>query len=356
MAQLQKQKVKLTDLLRNTIKDLRKTYNKRGDILSKEIDRGASYVSQLENGKIKDIEFDLLNLMFQHIVGLTENDYNNYIQKYIFEIISNLSSKESLYKEEWIHIFTMQVFQIDISDSIIEIIKKKLEQVQYTPEQFVRKINQNIFHRQWYDIKREVNKLYVNISSSNYDNYSTYTDITYSLPEDYVSKILSKEITSINFIFMDGILKNLYTLETDDKAGAIKKTEKILFDNGFFDTIEIFENLHNLSHQQQPFNVDMQDVDTDLFTFYDEVIVNYNKKYEQLKKQAMEKLDYGFERYKQEHRSYACETLEKVLDNMEGDLGLIMAILSSPLINIPRDERHWFWEDCKALIERYAKK
>ena len=70
MAQIQKQKVKLTDLLRDTIKDLRKTYNKRGDILSKEIDRGASYVSQLENGKIKDIEFDLLNLMFQHIVGL----------------------------------------------------------------------------------------------------------------------------------------------------------------------------------------------------------------------------------------------------------------------------------------------
>ncbi|MBQ4523771.1 MAG: hypothetical protein IJA10_12585 [Lachnospiraceae bacterium] len=355
MAQIQKQKVKLTDLLKETIKDLRKTYNKRGDILSKELDRGASYVSQLENGKIKDIEFDLLNLMFQHIVGLTGNDYNNYIQKYIFEIINNMSSRELLYSEEWIHIFTMQILQIDISDDIIEIIKKKLEQVQYTPEQFVKKINQNIFNRQWFDIKREVNKLYVHISSSNYDNYSTYTDITYSLPEDYVAKILSKEITSISFIFMDGILKNLYTLETDDKAGAIKKTEKILFDNGFFDTIEIFENLHNLSHQQQPLKVDIQDADTDLFTFYDEVIVNYNEKYEKLKQQAIEKLDYAFERYRQEHRSYACETLEKILDNMDGDLGLIMVILSSPLNNIPRDMRHFFWEDCKALIESYLK-
>ena len=61
MAQIQKQKVRLTDLLRDTIKDLRKTYNKRGDVLSKELDRGASYVSQLENGKIRDIEFDLLD-------------------------------------------------------------------------------------------------------------------------------------------------------------------------------------------------------------------------------------------------------------------------------------------------------
>ena len=82
MAQMQKQKVRLTDLLRDTIKDLRKTYNKRGDVLSKELDRGASYVSQLENGKIKDIEFDLLDTMFQRIIGLSGDYYNDYIQKY----------------------------------------------------------------------------------------------------------------------------------------------------------------------------------------------------------------------------------------------------------------------------------
>ena len=354
MAQIQKQKVKLTDLLRDTIKDLRKTYNKRGDILSKEIDRGASYVSQLENGKIKDIEFDLLNLMFQHIVGLSGDDYNDYIQKHIHKIISNMTSKELLYNEEWIHIFTMQIFQINISDNIIEIIKQKLEKVNCTPEQLVKKINQNTFHRQWLDVKREANKLYVNISSSNYDNYSTYTDITYSLPEDYVAKILLKKITSISFIFMDGILKNLYTLKSDDKAGAIRKTEKILFDNGFFDTIEIFENLHDISHQQQPLNIETTG-DMDLFTFYDEVIVNYNEKYANLKQQAIQKLNYAFDRYKDEHPSYACETLEKILDNMNGDLGLIMVILSAPLNNIPRDIRHFFWEEFKALIERCSK-
>lgn len=356
MAQIQKQKVRLTDLLRDTIKDLRKTYNKRGDVLSKELDRGASYVSQLENGKIKDIEFDLLDMMFQRIVGLSGDYYNDYIQKYIYEIIGNTTVKESLYNEEWIHIYVMQNFQIDISDAIIEIIEKKLDQVGYTPEQLVKKINQNIFQRQWMDIKRETNKLYVNISSSNYDNYYTYTDIEYSLPEDYVAKILSKKTTTISFIFMDGILRNLYTLETDDRAGAIKRTKKILFDNGFYDTIEIFENLHKLSHQQQPLKIDMQaNDDTDLFTFYDEVIVNYNEKYQNLKQQAIEKLNYAFDRYKDEHTSYACETLEKILDNMDGDLGLIMVILSAPLNSIPRDMKHFFWEDFKALLERYSK-
>ncbi len=356
MAQIQKQKVKLTNLLRDTIKDLRKSYNKRGDILSKEIGRGASYVSQLENGKIKDIEFDLLNTMFQRIIGLSGEYYNDYIQRYIYDIISKTSSKELLYDEVWIHIFVMQIFEINISDDIVAIIEKKLEQIGYTPEELVNKINRNSFNHQWFDTKREVNKLYVNISSSNYDNYFTYTDIEYSLPKDFVSKILLRETTTISFIFLEGILRYLYSIKYDDKAGAIKKTKKILFDNGFFDTIEIFENLHQLTHQQQPFKLDMQVTENDdLFTFYDDVIVNYNEKYENLKQEALEKLDYAFERYKEEHRAYACETLEKILDNMNGDLGLIMAILSLPLINIPRDMRHFFWEDYKSLIERYHK-
>ena len=350
---IQKQKVRLTDLLRDSIRELRKTYNKRGDVLSKELGRGASYISQLENGKIRDIEFDLLEAIFQCITGLSKNYYGDFIQKYIFDIISNIQSKELLYNEEWIHIFVMQNFQISISDTIIEIITKKLKQINYTPEQLVKTINQNKFQRQWGDIKREPNKLYVNISGSNYDKYSVYTDITYSLPEDYISKILSKEKTTISYIFMDGILKNLYSIENNDMAGAIKKTEKILFDNGFFDTIEIFENTHDLSHSQQPLNINATG-DEDVFTFYDDVIVNYNEKYKELKKAAIKKLDYAFDRYKENHPSYACEALEKIIDNMDDDLGLIMAILAAPLNKLPRDMRHFFWDDFKKLIDHYS--
>ena len=46
------QKVSLTPLLKNTIKTLRKERNKRGDIISKQLGKGASYISQIENNKI----------------------------------------------------------------------------------------------------------------------------------------------------------------------------------------------------------------------------------------------------------------------------------------------------------------
>ena len=70
-----KQRVALTELLQNTIKDLRKQYNKRGDILSKELGKGASYISQIENGKIKEIDFDSLMNIFRAIFSSTEGNF-----------------------------------------------------------------------------------------------------------------------------------------------------------------------------------------------------------------------------------------------------------------------------------------
>lgn len=351
---LQKQKVKLTPLLQSKIKDLRKTYNIRGDILSKELDRGASYISQLENGKIQDIEFDFLDSIFQRITGLFQDNYNNFIRNYIINIISTTSSKELLYNEEWIHIYVMQNFQYPISERIIHIIKDKLSHLNCSPEKVVKELNRNRFQNKWSSSEREKNKLYVTIDDENYDNYYVYTDITYSLPEDYLSKILTGSLTTISYIFLDGILKTLYYMETEDLSGSIKKTKKILFDNNYFDTIEIFENVHNLSHSQPPLNIESS-VDDNSFTFYDDVIVNYNEKYAQLEKQAFEKLDYAFKCYKEEHSSYACEALEKIINNMNDDIGLIMAIISSPINTLPRNRRSDFWDAFKELLKKYSR-
>ena len=65
--------IELTENLRSTIRDLRKKKKKRGDELSKELGKGASYISQIENGKIKEIDFDLLSSIFvdkRHQEGL----------------------------------------------------------------------------------------------------------------------------------------------------------------------------------------------------------------------------------------------------------------------------------------------
>lgn len=56
-------KIPLTELQRTAIKNKRKQLGIRTDDLSKEIGRGAAYISQLENGKIINISLNTLKLI-----------------------------------------------------------------------------------------------------------------------------------------------------------------------------------------------------------------------------------------------------------------------------------------------------
>ena len=76
-------KIELTETLRNTIKQLRKDRKIRGDVLSKEIGKGTSYISQIESGKIKEIDFDALNNILYKITNLPENEYASFINDII---------------------------------------------------------------------------------------------------------------------------------------------------------------------------------------------------------------------------------------------------------------------------------
>ena len=87
---IKRQKVLLTPLLQDTIKNLRKKYNKRGDNLSKQLQKGASYISQIENGKIKEIEFDSLLEIFHLILNMPNESFFNFMNDYINEIIKML--------------------------------------------------------------------------------------------------------------------------------------------------------------------------------------------------------------------------------------------------------------------------
>ena len=98
-----KQRVPITELLQNSIKTLRKQYNKRGDILSKELDKGASYISQIENGKIKEIDFDSLMCIFKAIYSVPEVEFIKLFSSYIDSLLIE-QTKSQLVKENWIHI------------------------------------------------------------------------------------------------------------------------------------------------------------------------------------------------------------------------------------------------------------
>ena len=65
------------------------------------------------------------------------------------------------------------------------------------------------------------------------------------------------------------------------------------------------------------------------------------------------KLDFAFAQYYNKDSASSCEKMEKVLENLSTDAGLVVAILSSQINSIPKIVRHDFFESYKNLLEQY---
>ncbi|RHE67041.1 XRE family transcriptional regulator [Blautia obeum] len=109
--------IELTENLRSTIRTLRKSKKKRGDELSKELGKGASYISQVENGKIKEMDFSLLNKIFRKITDLSDDEYIKFIDDLIDDNALHMS-KDELKHEQWIHQFDYEIRKFPMDSSI----------------------------------------------------------------------------------------------------------------------------------------------------------------------------------------------------------------------------------------------
>lgn len=329
--------IELTEHLRSTLKDLRKQKKKRGDELSREIGKGASYISQIENGKIKEIDFELLNEIFHKVIDLPETQYNEFIDSLLNNAASHMT-KEELQHEKWMHQFNHEIRKYPIPDELIEFIKNKLQELNTTPEEFVKIINQN---RGMEDIDIEFNKLNIEIVDHGNGSYGVLSSILFDLPSEFISDILNKKTVSINYINMQGILFNLLVSSGINVDDAHKQTDKILYDNKFYTIRQRNKLIHEKIRQKKERN--------ELFTFYDIQPTDHDKKYVQLKTTINE----GFDILRDKNIIYTCERLESLSLNMKNDLGFMIAIMSLPLRKIDQELKPAFWEDYTQLVKKY---
>lgn len=353
-----KQKVNVTSLLQNSLKQMRKEFNKRGDTLSKELGKGASYISQLENGKIKEIEYDFLLDIFHTITGMSEDPFMSYFIKFINSVISSCKAKESLLYEYWIHIFVVQDVPHPITPWIKDFIENKLSTSGHTPEDLVQDINRISGRRNSLSLYDDLipNKAYLSAhedrSAIFNETFSLSIYASYNLDSDYILNILNNEINSINYMNMQAIFETLFLFDSSyDLAGAYEKTLKIMKDNQFYDTFELFDSF---SLGESLNNTKEEAVSPNEFRFYDDLVLNYREKYSQLKDELFEKMDFALQQYYSANHAYSCEVMEVIMKNLNTDPGLVLALLSSPLHKISLDKRHFFMDDYRNLIDRYS--
>jgi Helix-turn-helix. len=333
--------VELTENLRSTIRDLRKKKKKRGDELSRELGKGASYISQIENGKIKEIDFKMLDDIFQKIVDLPQDQYEKYITNILDNVISHLS-KEEIQHEHWMHQFNYEMRMFPIYDEIISFISNRLEKLNYTPEELVNLINKNIGLKD--KEVQEPNKLRIEIIDSGNSSYSIKSSIRFELPSNFIKKIIDKEMKTINYINMQGIIYNLFLAEGNNDKDAHEKTDNLLCENGFLTLKQRNELIRKSIKEKREKNEN--------FTYYDVLPTDHEKKYANL----LDDITDGFSFIRDNDIQYACEKLERLRDNMKDDLGFSMAIISAPYYKIENEFKKDFFNDLAKLVKTYIDK
>lgn len=331
--------IKLTPKLCSTIRALRKGQKKRGDELSKEIGKGSTYISQIENGKIKEIDFDLLNIIFKKITDLSNDEYANFINEIVDSSVLHMSKKE-LEHEEWVHQFDYEVRLFPISDDLISYIKEHLQKLNYTGQQLVDIINQNRGLESFPNSDSlEPNKLRIEITPTE-NSYMVRTSIRFNLDSDLIDDILSKKKRTINYITMQGIIYNILLSENYPSEEAHTKCKQILMENGFLTIKERNKIVRN--------NI-KKNLDNENFTFYDAQPTDYDKKYHQLKNVINDRFDY----LRDNDLLYAVQRMEQLTANMKNDLGFTIAVMASPLAKIPKEQKKAFWDDYAKLLKSY---
>ncbi|GEM_PF-6599177 len=215
--------VKVTDSLRNSIKEERKKSKIRGDELAKDIGKSPSYISQIENGIINTIDLSILYKIIKQIVPKDKID--DFLNQ--FDLANNLFlTDEEKEQEQWKYNIEYQFRRFEISNEIIEFIHSKLSNLNISGKELIQEINKNatLDDETMSKLNGRENEVLVEVN----DNGVITKSIIFNLSLDLIDKLINKEIESLNRITIEGILFNIFLLEGNDVNTAFNLVSKQL--------------------------------------------------------------------------------------------------------------------------------
>lgn len=381
----------VTPYLQQTIKTLRKENNIRGDVLSKNLGRGISYLYQIENGRIKELRLETLTQLLITIAGIPESKFPEFIINLIDSIIESPDRNSlSLQGEEWICIYDYKYRTYHIKPQLLRYLCKQLDERQVTPLELVHRMNNPNSPDAFFPPYNELLKplpIFKNFNGSKYNNSSSsYTFkfsnyIHFRLDDDYIQQILDKKITIITYPFMAGIIYYLFT-DTMTSLSCLNKCHTILARYGFqtiykralncqLETINVLVENHvsdakpeyverttfpptalQNKFETANFTTDIKTPAANEYIYYDTVPASYSSEYRRLLSKIDNKFSYLFKK----NEAYAFTKVSATWENMENDPGLTTALVSSSIRSISPELRKDFWADYQALLNKYISK
>jgi transcriptional regulator with XRE-family HTH domain len=338
-------KIEMSAELGIKIKELRLNHQVKAKDLAVHMEKSPAYISKLENGEIKQIEYSLFVDMINFITG-NENGYENFMTKFSEDIAIDEFDKSTLLQN-----FDTIDRQIPVSEELVQFIKNKMSQLHIDALSLIEYINKNEDLDENFFAKNSIIK--ADCKENIWIYYKTVIDgeshqgffilLNYSVEQ--LLRLLSGEIESTNHTFIYAIVYHLLKYENnniDNKESndvIQKRTSEILRSYKFY-TISDRRDFAEKSNSKQE---------------YDKLLSDFDKKNMHLINQLLSSIsfisDYDVK--------YANEKLSLIVNNLEIDSSFALSFMALPLkeladVNVRIKKE--FLQEVKMLIETYEDK
>lgn len=336
-------KVNVTKELAEKIKELRLINRVKAIDVAEHIQKSSTYISRLESGDIKTMDYDELLKIFYYI-SKDENELEKFINKLTLEFDDN-----ELDNQTWFLNFDTVERNIPVPNDLVDYINKKLSDLGFSIPFVVDYINKNveikdIIQKHNLDLSKYKNNLWY---PYDFKDEATAAFIIMKLDITTVTNILEKKADISNYVTIQSILYNLLRLEqelkgplSEEENSTIRnETSKILKLYKFYNTKEK-NMLLNAAATEQELNSQLNE-----FDIKNRAVVN------ELIGQILYLSDWNVK--------YTNEKLTLLNKNFEWDVSFALSIASLPyyeLNNISKSLKSNFLADIKKLIEEYKSK
>ncbi|OCZ49731.1 hypothetical protein [Dehalobacter sp. TeCB1] len=318
--------ITVTEELINTIKSERKLRKFKSTELSSKLKKNTSFISMLENGRVKELDLEVFYLIFETLIPDKTSR-----SEFVNELINTLSVKlteSEIKKQVWMKTFDLQYRLIVIPDNIIKFLLEKIDSYKeknITTKTIIDKINSNEGVPQSENLKE--NRVYINHGKNGNFRFK----IKFKLEDDYLDQIINRNTEKINYITLLGIINAIYLIDGYSIEEAYTLANEFLYKNKFYNLIErysIFEqNDENLLSDQ-------------------------DKKFLGLREGLIQQINFLSDK----DVGYINQRIEILLNNLDKVPVLTLAILGinlSDLKVIDREKQREFLLEYKDLIVKY---
>lgn len=336
-------KVNVTKELAEKIKELRLLKRVKAIDVAEHINKSSAYISRLENGDIKTIDYDELLKIF-NFVSKDENELEKFIDKLTLEFDYN-----ELDDQIWFTNFDTVERNIPVPDGLVDYINKKLSELNFSISYLVDYINENeeikdIIRRHNIDTTKYKKNLWYPYE---YKDEKTKAFIIMELDYSTVTNILEKRSDISNYVTIQSILYNLLRLEhklkgplnEEDNLAIKNKVSEVLKSYKFYTTKEKNMLLSAIATEQE-LNSQLNEFDIENRKLVNELIGR-----------ILYLSDWNVK--------YTNEKLTQLNKNFKWDVSFALSIASLAyyeLNNISKSLKSNFLEDVVALIDEYKSK